>query len=90
MSEKPKAAKMWALRFMLYLLTFAYVLPVIAFGTLAIILSFDRRWLGAFICAVACGLYAVVVWKRLHGRMSYLKPAPILELRRQLNQRPPH
>lgn len=84
LSENPPAPKMWALRCMLYLLTFAYVLPVIMFGTIATILSVDRKWLGAFICAVACGLYAVVAWKRLHGKLSYIKPPQILELRRQI------
>jgi hypothetical protein len=87
--ENPTAPKQLALRCMLYWLTFAHVLPVIVFGTLATILAFDRKWLGAFVCAVACGLYVPVVWKRLHGKLSYFKPSPILELRRQLNQRPP-
>jgi len=75
---------MWALRCMLYLLTFSNVLPVLMFGTGATILSIDRKWFGAFICAVACGLYAVVAWKRLHGKLSYIKPPQILELRRQI------
>jgi hypothetical protein len=84
LSEDPTALKMWALRCLLYLLTFAYVLPVIMFGTIATILSVDGKWLGAFICAVACGLYAVVAWKRLHGKLSYIKPPQIVELRRQI------
>jgi hypothetical protein len=84
LSENPTAPKMWALRCMLYVLTFAYVLPVIMFGTIAAILSAERKWLGAFICAVACSLYAVVAWKRLHGKLSYIKPPQILELRRQI------
>jgi hypothetical protein len=86
LSENLTAPKMWALRCMLYLLTFAYVLPVIMFGTMATILSLDRKWLGAFICAVACGLYAVVAWKRLHGKLSFIKPPQILELRRRMTQ----
>jgi hypothetical protein len=84
LSENPRALPLWFLRCTLYLLTFAYVLPVIMFGTIATILSVDRKWLGAFICAVACGLYAVVAWKRLHGKLSYIKPPQILELRRQI------
>lgn len=86
LSENPTALPLWFLRCNLCLLTFAYVLPVIMFGTIATILSVDRKWLGAFICAVACGLYAVVAWKRLHGKLSYIKPPQILELRRQIHE----
>jgi hypothetical protein len=80
---------MWVLRCCLYGLTFVYVLPVIMFGAIATLLLADRKWLGAFTCATACMVCAVLAWKRLHGKLSYIKPPPILKLRRQLNQRPP-
>lgn len=85
LSQNPTVPKRWFLRCTLYALTFTYVLPVIMCGTGATILFLDRKWLGAFMCAAACGVYAVVGWKRLHGKLSYIKPPPILELRRQLN-----
>ena len=62
-----------------------YMLPIIMFGRGATILFADRKWLGASICAAACIVYAVVGWKRLHGKLTYTKPPLILELRRRLS-----
>lgn len=86
---KATALPRWFLRCCLYGLTFAYVLPVIVFGAMATLFLADGKWLGAFIRMTACVVYSVFAWKRLHGKLSYIKPPPILELRRQLKQRPP-
>lgn len=58
------------LRCPLYGMTALYVLPVIMFGTGVTILFADRKWLEASICAAACIVYAVVGWKRLHGKLT--------------------
>lgn len=83
--ERQKAPKRWLLRCALYGMTAFYVLPVILFGTGAAILFADRKWLGTSICAVACIVYSVVGWKRLHGKLTYTRPPLIHELRRRLN-----
>lgn len=88
-SAKATSPAMWVLRCCLYGLTVVYVLPVIMFGAMATLLLADGKWLGVFVCASACVVYSVLAWKRLHGKLSYIKPPPILELRRQLKQRPP-
>ena len=62
-----------------------YMLPVIMFGTGTTIPFADRKWLGASIWPAACIAYAVVGWKRLHGKLTYTKPPLILELRRRLS-----
>lgn len=88
-SANATAPPRWFLRCCLYGLTFAYVLPVIVFGAMATLFLADGKWLGALVCMTACVVYSVFAWKRLHGKLSYIKPPPILELRRQLKQRPP-
>jgi hypothetical protein len=83
--QRQKTPNRWLPRCALYGMTASYVLPVIMFGTGATILFADRKWLGTSICAAACIVYAVVGWKRLHGKLTSTKPALILELRRRLN-----
>jgi hypothetical protein len=85
-AENPEGPKRWLIRCALYGLTAFYVLPVIMFGTFATMLFADGKWVGASVCAVACVVYAVVGWKRLHGKLTYLKPPLILELRRRLDR----
>jgi hypothetical protein len=85
-SENREAPKKWLLRCALYGLTAFYALPVIMFGTGAAVLFADRAWVGASMCAAVCIVYAVVGWKRLHGKLTYTKPPLILELRRGLDR----
>jgi hypothetical protein len=85
-SAPAEGPKRWLIRCALYGLTAFYVLPVIMFGTLATMLFANGKWVEASMCAAACIVYAVVGWKRLHGKLTYLKPPLILELRRRLHR----
>jgi hypothetical protein len=82
-SEEWEAPK-WVSRSILYFLTFLHVFPPIAFGTVAALRFADRDWFGASFFGAFCAIYTVLGWQRLHGKLSYTQPPPILELRRRL------
>jgi hypothetical protein len=63
----------WLHRCALYGMRAFYVVPVVTFGTGTATLFAYRKWLGASVCAAAGIVYAVVGWKRLHGKLIYTK-----------------
>ena len=85
-NEQGNGADMIWTRLALYLLVAIYVLPVPLFASLFLIMLFRGKTATALILLPLLLAYAVIALLRLRGRLSYIQPPPISELRRRMHQ----
>ncbi len=73
-------------RYVVWLMTFAYTVPMPVFATFVVLGLLKHAWLFAVLMGLFGAVFGVRAWRRLSGKSSMFDPAPILRARQRLRE----